>query len=109
MIIKSFVALGFVIKIDDMFSVNFPKAVKSTAENLQLVIGKDMNTYKKIWGRIKRSRQQGTPLMLGRRISNVFVNLWFAFINNFYIVFYYYFYPLMIIGIQFAGFYNQHV
>jgi hypothetical protein len=41
MIIKSFVALGFVTKIDDMFSENFPKEIKLTAEDLVLVIGKD--------------------------------------------------------------------
>jgi len=41
MIIKSFVALGFVIKIDDMFSENFPNEIKSTAADLRLTIGKD--------------------------------------------------------------------
>ena len=41
MIIKSFVALGFVIKIDDMFSENFPKEIKATAEDTVLIIGKD--------------------------------------------------------------------
>lgn len=41
MIIKSFVALGFVIRIDDMFSENFPDEIKETAGGLQLVIGKD--------------------------------------------------------------------
>jgi len=55
MIIKSFVALGFVIRIDDMFSENFPKEIKDTAGDLELIIGKDQNTYKKIWKRIKKS------------------------------------------------------
>lgn len=41
MIIKSFVALGFVIKIDDMFSENFPNEIKATASDLRLTIGKD--------------------------------------------------------------------
>ena len=54
MIIKSFVALGFVIKIDDMFSENFPNEIKTTAADLRLTIGKDQNTYKKIWNRIKK-------------------------------------------------------
>ena len=58
MIIKSFVALGFVIKIDDMFSENFPKEIKDTAADLELIIGKDQNTYKKIWKRIKKSRKK---------------------------------------------------
>lgn len=53
MIIKSFVALGFVIKIDDMFSENFPKEIKTTANETKLIIGKDQNTFKKIWKRMK--------------------------------------------------------
>jgi len=54
MIIKSFVALGFVIKIDDMFSENFPNEIKNTAADLRLTIGKDQNTFKKIWRRVKK-------------------------------------------------------
>lgn len=41
MIIKSFVALGFVIRIDDMFSENFPDEIKDTAKDTFLIIGKD--------------------------------------------------------------------
>jgi|TARA_B110000285_G_scaffold149011_1_gene166328 hypothetical protein len=41
MIVKSFVALGFVIKVDDMFSENFPATIKKEAENFVLIIGKD--------------------------------------------------------------------
>lgn len=36
MIIKSFVALGFVIQIDNMFSENFPEEIKSTSRDLEL-------------------------------------------------------------------------
>jgi len=52
MIIKSFVALGFVIKIDDMFAENFPQEIKSTAKTLELQIGQDQNTFKKIRKRL---------------------------------------------------------
>lgn len=55
MIIKSFVALGFVIKIDDMFSENFPDEIKTTATQVTLVIGEDLNTYRKIWKRVSQS------------------------------------------------------
>jgi hypothetical protein len=48
MIIKSFVALGFVTKIDDMFSENFPKEIKDTCSDMELIIGKDMNSAKKV-------------------------------------------------------------
>ena len=59
MIIKSFVALGFVTKIDDMFSENFPAEIKDTAADLTLVIGKDQNTFKKILKRIRVAKRKG--------------------------------------------------
>lgn len=62
MIIKSFVALGFVIQIDNMFSENFPEEIKSTSRDLELQIGKDQNTFKKIYKRIKKARKDGTPI-----------------------------------------------
>jgi len=62
MIIKSFVALGFVIQIDNMFSENFPEEIKSTSKDLELQIGKDQNTFKKIYKRIKKARRDGTPI-----------------------------------------------
>lgn len=57
MIIKTFVALAFVIKIDDMFSENFPDEIKNTAEDLKLTIGKDQNTFKKTWRRLKKEQK----------------------------------------------------
>ena len=57
MIIKSFVALGFVIRIDDMFSENFPEEIKNEASAVQLIIGKDQNSYKKIMKRIRKQRE----------------------------------------------------
>jgi hypothetical protein len=41
LIIKSFAALGFVIKIDDMFSANFPSEIKAAAQKYELLSGKD--------------------------------------------------------------------
>jgi hypothetical protein len=57
MIIKNFVALGFVIKVDDMFSENFPDEIKDTATSMTLTIGKDQNTFKKIWKRIQKAKR----------------------------------------------------
>jgi len=62
MIIKSFVALGFVIQIDNMFSENFPEEIKSTSKDLELKIGKDQNTFKKIYRRIKKAKQEQLPI-----------------------------------------------
>ena len=41
MIIKSYVALGFVINIDNMFSNAFPQEIKDTADDLVLNVGQD--------------------------------------------------------------------
>lgn len=51
MIIKSFVALGFVINIDNMFSGSFPAIIKKTCSDVKLVIGKDQNSVAKLYKR----------------------------------------------------------
>lgn len=104
MIIKSFVALGFVIKIDDMFSENFPNEIKATASDLRLTIGKDQNTFKKIWRRIQKERKKGGKANWGGAIANVLTTFWFTLLNNFYIIIYYYMFPWLVVAIQFTAF-----
>ncbi len=70
-----------------------------------LIIGKDQNTYKKIGKRIRRARERQEPVNWQQAFFNVVVNLWFAFISNFYVVYYYYFAPISIILIQIICFY----
>lgn len=41
MIIKTFVALGFVMKIDDTFAAYFPGKMQEIAKKVKLIIGKD--------------------------------------------------------------------
>lgn len=110
MIIKSFVALGFVIKIDDMFSENFPKEIKATAEDTVLIIGKDQNTYSKIFKRMKKdyiSNKNGIQWV--RAFQNVVINILYMLLNNLYIILYYYFFPICIPFFQFFMFYIQNV
>ena len=45
MIIKGFVALGFVIRVDDMLSETFPHIFKVNAFRMVLVNGPDQNTF----------------------------------------------------------------
>merc|ERR1711990_263315 len=99
---------GFVIQIDNMFSENFPEEIKSTSKDLELRIGKDQNTFKKIYKRIKKAKKDGTPIPWQQSFFNILVNLWYYSINNFYIVIYYYFFPLMCLFIQFIMFYVQN-
>jgi hypothetical protein len=105
MIVKSFVALGFVIKVDDMFSENFPTTIKKTSAEMVLVIGKDQNTYKKIMERVSKAQKKGRPLPYFSTIFNLFINIWYTFLNTFYIVIYYYFMPITCVISQFTAFY----
>lgn len=41
-----------------MFSENFPSEIKDTAKELNLIIGKDMNTFDKIYRRIKKAQKE---------------------------------------------------
>ena len=41
MIIKSFVALMFVVNVDNQFSDGFPKEIKSVSKDITLIVGKD--------------------------------------------------------------------
>lgn len=105
-IIKSFVALGFVVQIDNMFSENFPKEIKEMASNLHLVISKDQNSLRKIHKRlIRQLKNPKTPVRAQEAFFNVLINLWYTLVNNTYIIFYYYFFPLMCIVLQYAFFY----
>lgn len=103
MIVKSFVALGFVIKVDDMFSENFPTEIKTTSKSMSLVIGKDQNTYKKIMRRLKNSKNGGYC----DAFTNLLINLLYTVLNTFYVVIYYYFMPITCVIIQFYAFYYQ--
>ena len=100
MIIKGFVALGFIIKVDDMLSETFPKSFKDNAKKMVLVNGPDQNTYKKIAKRLKRDKK---PV---EAFTNILINIWYSLINNFYIVVYYYFMPMMVILLNFYMFYK---
>jgi len=107
MIIKSFVALGFVVKIDDMFSENFPKEIKNMASELTLQLGKDTNSMARIWKLIKKRRAAKKKVNWKGVVFNVLINLWYTAINNFYVIVYYYFFPMIGIVLQFFMFYNK--
>lgn len=81
-----------------MFSENFPKEIKEMASNLHLVISKDQNSLRKIHKRlIRQLKNPKTPVRAQEAFFNVLINLWYTLVNNTYIIFYYYFFPLMCI------------
>ena len=106
MIIKSFVALGFVTKVDDFFAASLPDSIIKKASKIKLSIGKDQNSITKIKKRYERKVRNGEDVQLGAVIMNLFVNLVFFIASNFYVVFYYYFFPLLGIVIQFSLFFD---
>ena len=107
MIIKSYVALGFVTNIDNMFSEAFPDEIKSTAGDVVLKFGKDQNTLKKIWHRVQRSRRKGEDIAYFNIFINLMVNLIFFLATEFYVIIYYYFFPLLGIIVQVSMFFLQ--
>lgn len=109
MIIKSFVALGFVTNVDNQFAGAFPDEIKATAAKIKLKIGKDQNSVLKIRQRINRAVKNGESPNYMQAIMNFLVNFIFWFFTNFYVVFYYYFFPLLGIILQFLYFFNQEV
>ena len=96
-------------KIDDMFSENFPSEIKTTAADLELRIGIDQNTTKRIVKRIKSAKKRGVKPNYMQAVINICINLWFKFINFFYITIYYYFFPLICIVLQYVAFYYLEV
>lgn len=95
MIIKSFVALGFIITIDNEFAQSFPKVIKDTADDIVLKFGKDQNTLKKIMHRVSRHRRKGEDVPYFNIFINCMVNFTFFLASEFFTVIYYYFFPLL--------------
>ena len=87
----------FVVNVDNQFSDGFPKEIKSVSKDITLIVGKDQNTYKKIYKRIKRAIQLEENIPWWKSFINCSVNILYTVILNFYIVVYYYFMPLYII------------
>ena len=57
MILKAYVSLQIVIRLDDMYSSQLPKSFQSNAKQVKLKIGEDHNTFKKIWNRLKYTEE----------------------------------------------------
>ena len=107
-IIKSYVTIGFILNIDNMFTGNFPQEVKQNAEKVNdskvLKMGTDYNTFSKVYKRFKRSKTS-------RDYFNVFlsiiINIQFLIVSNFTIIIYNYFAPMICILIQLLGYTKQ--
>lgn len=107
-IVKSYVTIGFILKIDNLFSDNFPVEIKENAAKLnkskKLVIGEDMNTFRKLFKRVKRAKEFKDYLNF---FANCIINVWFFGISNFQIILYNYFAPMACVLIQVVGYASQ--
>lgn len=88
MIIKSFVTVAFIVKIDDAFAGTLPESIKANADNINennpLTFGPDNNTFAKIWQRIKLLKCERKSLSLfGVEMINCFINVYFMFLVGF--------------------------
>lgn len=109
MIIKTFVALGFVTSVDDKFADHFPEQIIEKRATITLHIGKDQNSVTKIRARLNRRIAEGKPANYIQTFMNLFVNIVFFLFSNFYAVLYYYFFPFLGVIIQFLLFFSQEV
>lgn len=93
--IKGYVALGFILNIDDMFSEIFPKMCKAVPNQLnddeRLVMSMDNNSNKRVLKRCFRRRNICKPSIWCSTLFDLIVNFWVWFLTNFVILFFNYF------------------
>ena len=89
-ILKSFVSLLFVLKIDDQFTEYYPEAIKETTEDMAIVLGKDQNTFRDIKKRIKCGGFEKAITTTFSGIVDLLINLIYWAFWEVYLVFYYY-------------------
>lgn len=89
-ILKSFVSLLFVLKIDDQFTEYYPEAIKETTDDMQIVLGKDQNTFRDIRKRIKCGGFEKAISTTFSAFVDLFINTIYWVIFELYLVFYYY-------------------
>jgi hypothetical protein len=106
MIIKTFVTLGIISVIDQMFAGVLPKALKTNAQALNsaraLRMAQDQNSWSMIWHRVKKD-----PKALRKAVPDLLVNCLWMVIINFQIVFINYFAVFLTIIIQYIGYIYQ--
>ena len=117
LITKSFVALGFVVNIDDMFAASIPLDIKKNAERLnqgkKLKLTKDYNSFKEIFSRLSSKKNKVAteqkkapdPTLIDEMI-NILINLWYQVIINLQLIIINYFAGMACVIFQIIGFYN---
>mmetsp|Transcript_3149 Transcript_3149/g.4805 ORF Transcript_3149/g.4805 Transcript_3149/m.4805 type:complete len:86 (-) Transcript_3149:53-310(-) len=84
MIIKSYVILGFLGTVDNIFVTSLPAEVKANAVNLNksglLKMGPDHNSFKKVFQRVRRRKVK--PLEYLIAVANWSVNVWCFGVSN---------------------------
>lgn len=109
-IIKSYVAMAFIIQIDNIFVTLFPDEIIENTKALNksglLKMTVDNNTTSRVVKRFLRKKNIGDVKMLINTILDLAVNLWYATLLNTKIVFFNYLAPLLMVGVQIWGIYH---
>lgn len=83
-IIKSYVTIGFILRINYMFAENLPNELRVNADKLNesgtLVMGEDRNTFHKLYKRLKIAKTFKDYFNV---FANSLINIWFFIISNF--------------------------
>ena len=99
--IKHYVAMGFILNIDDLFGQQFPQCAKDHVDQLNsakvLIMPQDNNSTHKV---LKRMLEV-SPLST---IKDLMINLWVGLLLNLQIVLFNYFAPVAVFGMQVYGF-----
>lgn len=95
--IKGYVALGFILNIDDLFGEIYPKSLKAYPEIINdsetLKMPVDKNSNKRVLKRCWRRKNICKPSMWVETLVNLLINLWVWLLTNFVILFFNYFAP----------------
>lgn len=102
--IKGYVAMGFFLNIDDLFSEIYPPELKKQPDIVNdeagLTMSKDTNTNKRVLRRLCNRKSIFKASMWCTTLLDLFINFWVWFLTNFVIIVFSYFAPLASAVIQ---------
>ena len=105
MVVKTFVALGFIITIDDRFANTAPAEIWANARMMNsntvrakfLKISADSHSYSRIWQEVKKEENNWRLDVYFNGLLNVLINVWVTIMTNVQVIWYNYFAALSII------------
>ena len=110
MIIKSFVTIGFISKIDDLFVNTLPQSsidnMKEMNKSGKLKIGHDHNKWNDIIKDVRKFNFATNKLKYWIALINLVINIWITTLINVHKIWISYFIPYMVIIFQIVGYHH---